>query len=104
MTDTTPWYLRKNQIVEKRDPERMRRHLESMASTASEEADAELAHLRAAEAKGVELNPSQRMAMGYSQIARHAANQLGVRPSKPEPSPSGDHLTPAQRIARGYGA
>ncbi|MFI0204299.1 MULTISPECIES: hypothetical protein [Streptomyces] len=103
MTDT-PWYMRKNQIVEKRDPERMRRHLESLASTASEETDAELAHLRAAEAKGVELSPSQRMSMGYLQIARSAANQLGVQPSKPQPSLSGDGLTPAQRIARGYGA
>ncbi|MFE5624227.1 hypothetical protein ACFQ8S_19350 [Streptomyces virginiae] len=103
MTDT-PWYMRKNQIVEKRDPERMRRHLESLASVANEESDAELAHLRAAEEKGVELSPSQRMSMGYMQIAREAADQLGVQPSKPEPSPSGDHLTPAQRIARGYGA
>lgn len=100
MTDT-PWYMRKNQIVEKRDPERMRRHLESLASVASEE---ELAHLRAAEAKGVQLSPAQRMTMGYSQIARSAADQLGVQPSKPAPSPSGDDPTPAQRIARGYGA
>lgn len=103
MTDTT-WYMRKNQIVEKRNPERMRRHLESLASVASEELDAELAHLRAADAKGVHLSPEQRMTMGYSQIASSAADQLGVQPSKSEPSPSGDHLTPDQRIARGYGA
>ncbi|WP_405544230.1 hypothetical protein OG590_17385 [Streptomyces goshikiensis] len=100
----TPWYMRKNKIVEKSDPERMRRHLESLASVASEETDAELAHLRAAEAKGIELSPSQRMSMGYLQIARSAADQLGAHPSKPEPSPSSDDLTPAQRLARGYGA
>ncbi|MFD3511295.1 hypothetical protein [Nocardia sp. NPDC058666] len=103
MTDR-PWYMHGNPITEKRDPEQMRRHLESLASMASEESDTELAHLRSADAKGVQLSPTTRMTMGYSQIARSAADQLGARPSKPEPSPSGDDLTPAQRIARGYGA
>ncbi|MGW6938796.1 hypothetical protein ACWGF3_07265 [Streptomyces xanthophaeus] len=103
MTDR-PWYMRGNPIIEKHDPEQMRRHLESLASMASEETDTELAHLRAAEAKGVELSPSQRMSMGYLQIARSAADQLGDQHSKPAPSPSGDDLTPDQRIARGYGA
>lgn len=99
-----PWYMRENQIVEKRDPERMRRHLESLASVASEESDAEVAHLRAAEARGVQLSPTTRLSMGYSQVARAAADRLGVQPAKPGPSPSGDDLTPDQRIARGYGA
>jgi hypothetical protein len=77
MTET-PWYMRTTDTtsVDKGSPERNRRHVESIASTASEEADAISTHLRAAEGKGVELSPAQRMAMGYAANSRHAANQL----------------------------
>lgn len=57
-------------------PERNRQHVESIAAGASEEADAVAAHLRTAEAQGVAISPSQRMAMGYAVNARKAATQL----------------------------
>jgi cytoskeletal protein RodZ len=105
MTDK-PWYMRTTDTtnVDKGSPERNEKHLRSLAGTASEEADAVAAHLRAAEAKGVELNTVQRMAMGYTANARNAATQLGTSGSKNEASVSNDDLTPEQRIARGYGA
>ncbi|MFE9217072.1 hypothetical protein ACFYN3_12130 [Streptomyces lavendulae] len=62
--------------IDKGSPERNRRRLESIADMASEESDAIFAHLRAAEAKGVQLSAAQRMAMGYAANARNAANQL----------------------------
>lgn len=73
-----PWYMNSTDAtsVDKGSPERNRRHLESIAETASEEADTVSAHLRAAEAKGVQLSVTQRMAMGYASNAREAANQL----------------------------
>ncbi|MGW2038606.1 hypothetical protein [Streptomyces virginiae] len=73
-----PWYMNSTDTtnVDKGSPERNRRHLESIAETASEEADAVSAHLRAAEAKGIQLSATQRMAMGYASNARDAANQL----------------------------
>jgi hypothetical protein len=67
-TDTTS--------TDKGSPERNRQHIESIAAGASDEADAVAAHLRNAEAKGVDINPSQRMAMGYAANARKAATQL----------------------------
>ncbi|MEE1754845.1 hypothetical protein [Streptomyces sp. SP18CS02] len=67
-TDTTS--------TDKGSPERNRKHVESIAAGASEEADAVAAHLRTAEAQGVDINPSQRMSMGYAANARKAATQL----------------------------
>lgn len=78
MTNTTPWYMNSTDTtnVDKGSPERNRLRTESIASMASEESDAILAHLRAAEARGVQLSTAQRMAMGYAANARNAANQL----------------------------
>ncbi|MFE9136198.1 hypothetical protein [Streptomyces sp. NPDC007355] len=78
MTNNTPWYMNSTDAttVDKGSPERNQRHVESIASTASEEADAVANHLRSAEAKGVEVPATERMAMGYAANARHAANQL----------------------------
>ncbi|KUL66094.1 hypothetical protein ADL28_04425 [Streptomyces violaceusniger] len=77
MTDT-PWYMRTTDTtsVDKGTPERNEKHVRSIANTASEEADAEVAHLTAADAKGVELSPTTRMAMGFAKNARKAATQL----------------------------
>ncbi|MEU9002735.1 hypothetical protein [Streptomyces sp. NPDC048551] len=74
MTDR-PWYMNTT-IAEKGSPERNEKHLRSIAEAASEEADAMVSHLRAAEARGVELSPTDRMSIGYTTNARHAANQL----------------------------
>ncbi|MFG2789937.1 hypothetical protein [Streptomyces sp. NPDC048419] len=87
--------------IDTNDPERKRKHLESIASTASAEDDAMVSHLKAAEARGVEIDPSTRMAMGYATVARKAAAQLGEATPKAT-SASTDDLTPEQRIARGY--
>ncbi|MFE7954286.1 hypothetical protein [Streptomyces sp. NPDC057413] len=86
------------------NPERTRRHLESMASMASAEADAHAAHLRNLEAKGVPIPASKRIAMGYAANARKAATILGTVPEQEEPKSLPDDLTPEQRMARGYGA
>ncbi|GLV74982.1 hypothetical protein [Streptomyces milbemycinicus] len=104
MTET-PWYMRTIDpgATDHGDPERKRRHLESIASTASAESDAMVAHIKDAEARGIEVDPTTRMAMGYATVARKAAAQLGDS-SKPETSVSTDDLTPEQRIARGYGS
>ncbi|MEV7579817.1 hypothetical protein [Streptomyces erythrochromogenes] len=77
MTDR-PWYMNTTDTttVDKGSPERNDKHIRSIAETASEEADAIAAHLRAAEAKGVEISPADRMSIGYAANARHAANQL----------------------------
>ncbi|MFE4417693.1 hypothetical protein [Streptomyces sp. NPDC056817] len=78
MTYETPWYQRSTDAtsIDRGSPERNRAHLESLAEMASEAADAEAAHLRAAEDRGVEINPSARMAMGYAANARKAADAL----------------------------
>ncbi|MEW9519340.1 hypothetical protein [Streptomyces tubercidicus] len=78
MTENTPWYMGTTDTTstDKGSPERNRQHIESIAAGASDEADAVAAHLRSAEAKGVDINPSQRMAMGYASNARKAATQL----------------------------
>ncbi|MFJ2568570.1 hypothetical protein ACIO02_37615 [Streptomyces sp. NPDC087568] len=62
--------------VDKGSPERNRAHLESLAEMASEEADAVAAHVRNAEARGVQIDPGTRMAMGFAANARKAAAQL----------------------------
>ncbi|MFJ8720956.1 hypothetical protein [Streptomyces sp. NPDC093269] len=76
-----PWYTRSTDStsVDKGSPERHRAYVESLAELASEEADAEVAHLRASEAKGVEISPSMRMAMGYATNARKAADQIEAK-------------------------
>jgi hypothetical protein len=103
MTDT-PWYLRTvDPGAEITDPERKRRHLESLADTASAEADAMVTHLKAAEAQGVEITPSMRLSMGYAQTARKAADLLGDAP-RHKPSVTDGDMTPEQRMARGYGS
>ncbi|KMS91730.1 hypothetical protein ACZ91_08805 [Streptomyces regensis] len=100
----TPWYMRTIDpgAIDTNDPERKRKHLESIASSASAEGDAMVSHLKAAEAHGVEIDPSTRMAMGYATVARKAAAQLGEAPQR-ETSTSTEDITPEQRIARGYG-
>ncbi|THA90180.1 hypothetical protein E6R61_20990 [Streptomyces sp. LRa12] len=100
----TPWYMRSIEpgATDHGDPERKRRHLESLASTASAEDDAMVSHLKAAEARGVEIDASTRMAMGYATVARKAAAQLGES-AKHTTSVGDAELTPEQRIARGYG-
>ncbi|MEU2401081.1 hypothetical protein [Streptomyces pseudogriseolus] len=106
MTET-PWYMRKPDpsAIDAGGPERKRKHLESIASTASPEADAEVAHLKAAEAHGVAISPTSRMAMGYAQTARLAAAQLDALPQHSETASAGDaNLTPEQRMAYGYGS
>ncbi|WP_327702207.1 hypothetical protein OG530_10240 [Streptomyces decoyicus] len=77
MTET-PWYMQTTDTTatDKGNPERNRQHIESIAAGASEEADAVAAHLRSAEARGVDIKPDQRMAMGYATNARKAATQL----------------------------
>jgi hypothetical protein len=101
----TPWYMRPADpgAIDTSDPERKRKHLESIAAQASAEADAEVAHLKAAEAQGVAINPSQRLAMGYAQTARLAASQLGAVPQQSASAGNAD-LTPEQRMAYGYGS
>ncbi|MFZ3597610.1 hypothetical protein [Streptomyces sp. BH104] len=100
----TPWYMRTIEPgVEDGSPERTRRTLESLASTASAEADATVAHLKNAEAQGVEINPSTRMAMGYANVARKAAAQLGDAPQL-ENSVSTEDITTEERMRRAYGA
>ncbi|WP_217177475.1 hypothetical protein [Streptomyces sp. AC495_CC817] len=103
MTET-PWYMRPADpgALDTNDPERKRKHLESIASSASAEGDAMVSHLKAAEARGVEIDPSTRMAMGYATVARKAAAQLGETGQR-QTSASDADLTPEQRIARGYG-
>ncbi|GAA3306922.1 hypothetical protein [Streptomyces cinereospinus] len=103
MTET-PWYIRPADpgAIDTNDPERKRKHLESIASSASAEADAMVSHLKAAEARGIEIDPSTRMAMGYATSARKAAAQLGDDPQR-QASVSAEGITPEQRIARGYG-
>jgi len=103
MTET-PWYMRTIDpgAIDTNDPERKRKHLESIASSASAEGDAMVSHLKAAEARGVEIDPSTRMAMGYATVARKAAAQLGET-SQRQTSAGDADLTPEQRIARGYG-
>ncbi|MCX4831193.1 hypothetical protein OG746_20875 [Streptomyces sp. NBC_01016] len=98
----TPWYMRTVEPgVENGSPESERRVLESLASTASESVDAEVAHLKNAEAKGVDINPSMRMAMGYAAVARKAADRLDDA-APTSPSISAEGTTPEQRIASGY--
>ncbi|MER6517212.1 hypothetical protein ABT246_10110 [Streptomyces sp. NPDC001553] len=77
MTDR-PWWMNSTDTttVDKGSPERNEKHVRSIAETASEEADAMVSHLTAAEAKGVVLSAATRMAMGYAKNARAAANQL----------------------------
>ncbi|MFI1332118.1 hypothetical protein ACH4U7_18630 [Streptomyces sp. NPDC020845] len=106
MTDNTPWYMRSTDTTctDKGSPERNRRHLESLAELASEEADSVASHLRSLEAKGVAIPAESRISMGYSANARKAAAQLDALPSDSAPSASAADLTPEQRIARGYGA
>ncbi|MEU3995576.1 hypothetical protein AB0E76_07085 [Streptomyces fungicidicus] len=100
----TPWYMRTVEPgTEGGSPESTRRTIESLASTASAEADAQVAHLKNLEAQGVEINPSTRMAMGYANVARKAAAQLGETTPNAT-SASTESITPEQRIARGYSA
>ncbi|MFE9381109.1 hypothetical protein [Streptomyces sp. NPDC006855] len=100
----TPWYMRTVEPgAEGGSPESTRRAIESLASTASESADAVVAHLKVAEVKGFEISPDQRMAMGYATVARKAAAQLGAS-SNADTTISTADLTPEQRIARGYSA
>ncbi|MFF9752227.1 hypothetical protein ACF1FC_05365 [Streptomyces sp. NPDC014344] len=106
MTET-PWYMRKPDpsAIDTGDPERKRKHLASIASAASPEADAVAAHLKAAEAQGVPISPTSRLAMGYAQTARLAAAQLDALPQHSETASAGDaDLTPEQRMAYGYGS
>ncbi|MFJ8929097.1 hypothetical protein ACIRLA_21215 [Streptomyces sp. NPDC102364] len=104
MTET-PWYMRTvdPSAIETSDPERKRKHLESIASTASAKDDAMVSHLKAAEARGVEIDASTRMAMGYATVARKAAAQLGEASQGETNTSTNADLTPEQRIARGYG-
>lgn len=78
MPENIPWYMTTTDTTstEKGSPERNRQHVESIAAGASEEADAVASHMRIAEAKGVDINPGQRMSMGYAANARKAATQL----------------------------
>ncbi|MFZ4300993.1 hypothetical protein ACOZE3_24145 [Streptomyces cinereoruber] len=106
MTDT-PWYMVPGATdattADKGSPERNRKHIESIAESASAEADAVVSRLRASEAQGIAIPPSVRMAMGYTVNARKAAAQLGETLQHQE-SVSTDDLTPDQRLARGYGS
>lgn len=105
MTDNTPWYLRTTDTTstDKGSPERNRKHVQSIAETASAEADAMVTHLRNAEAQGVAIPADLRMSMGYATNARKAAAQLGDSGQRQTSVTDGD-MTPEQRIARGYGA
>ncbi|WP_326811940.1 hypothetical protein OIE62_11585 [Streptomyces scopuliridis] len=100
----SPWYMRTVDPgdITKGSPEAKRKHLESIAATASAEDDAMVARLKAVEARGVEISATTRMAMGYATVARKAAAQLGET-SQRQTSVSDAELTPEQRIARGYG-
>lgn len=105
MTDT-PWYMvsgaTDTSATDKGSSERNRKHVESIAASASAEADAVVTHLRNSEAKGVDIHPSLRMAMGYTVNARKAAAQLNDSPQH-QGSVSAEDITPEQRMARGYG-
>ncbi|MFC4611736.1 hypothetical protein ACFO9E_28750 [Streptomyces maoxianensis] len=78
MSNNTPWYMTSNDpsTTDKGSQERQETYLRSIAEGASEEADAATAHLRELESKGVQIPASVRMAMGYSQNARKAADKL----------------------------
>ncbi|MFC8173087.1 hypothetical protein [Streptomyces sp. NPDC057325] len=106
MTDT-PWYMvpgaTDTSATDKGSPERNRKHVESIAESASSEADSVVSRLRASEAQGIAIPSSVRMAMGYSVNARKAAAQLGEAPQH-QASASTDDITPEQRLARGYGS
>ncbi|MFD7565804.1 hypothetical protein ACFV7O_21675 [Streptomyces tendae] len=104
--DNSRWWLRQNNAadVDKGSQERNRRHLEQVASLASKDDDAMVAHLRNAEAQGVSISPETRMAMGYAQTSRRAAVLLGDSEPAAASVTNDDSLTPEQRIARGYGS
>jgi len=106
MKNPKPWYMRDTDGLDavRGNPERTRRHLESMARLASAEADAHAAHLRNLEAQGVAIPAETRISMGYASNARKAATTLGTVPEREEPKSRPDDLTPEQRIMRGYGA
>lgn len=76
----TPWYMRSTDTTDKEcgSESRQYRFIKSIAEGASEEDDAMVAHLEAAEERGVELNPATRMAMGYATNARKAADKLST--------------------------
>ncbi|MEU2605936.1 hypothetical protein [Streptomyces albus] len=103
MTDT-PWYMRSTDSANMRvgNAEANRLRLERIAATASAEADAEAAHLRNAEARGVEIPASMRMAMGFAANSRKAAALVYAVPTDSVQTAASDHLTPIQRITRGY--
>ncbi|GHJ27127.1 hypothetical protein TPA0910_15600 [Streptomyces hygroscopicus subsp. sporocinereus] len=73
-----PWYMQSTDTSahDKGSPERNRQHIESLAAMASDEADAVSAHLRNAEARGVDIPAESRMAMGFAVNARKAAALL----------------------------
>jgi hypothetical protein len=105
----TPWYMvpgaTDTSATDKGSPERNRKHVEAIASSANDEADAVVTHLRNSEAQGVDIHPSMRMAMGYAVNARKAATQLDALPQHHEAASAGNaELTPEQRIAYGYGS
>ncbi|MFB7362960.1 hypothetical protein [Streptomyces hydrogenans] len=106
MTDT-PWYMvpgaTDTSATDKGSPERNRKHVESIAESASAEADAVVSRLRSMEAQGADIPPSVRMAMGYTVNARKAAAQLGEAPQRQANVGDAD-LTTEQRMARAYGS
>ncbi|MGC2997539.1 hypothetical protein ACPF8X_03815 [Streptomyces sp. G35A] len=107
--NAVPWYMvpgaTDTTAIDKGSPERNRKHVEQIASMASAEDDAMVAHVKALEAQGIDIPASVRMAVGYAVNARKAAAQLGdTAPNGTSNSVSTDDLTPEQRMARGYGS
>ncbi|SCF58253.1 hypothetical protein [Streptomyces sp. Cmuel-A718b] len=104
MSDALPWYMRDTTTDVDATPEQRERYLRGLANQASPEADQYVASLKAAEARGVQISPTDRMAAGYAQASRKAAALLAAGDSRGNgPSASSDDLTADQRIARGYG-
>ncbi|WP_030832602.1 hypothetical protein [Streptomyces hygroscopicus] len=103
MTDT-PWYMRSTDSANMRvgNAEANRLRLKRIAETASTEADTYAAHLRNLEAKGIDIPAGERMAMGYATNSRKAAALVDSVPTQSVQTADNDHLTPDQRIARGY--
>ncbi|MEU4179311.1 hypothetical protein [Streptomyces sp. NPDC026589] len=103
MSDALPWYLKLDSTIN-HNPANRERYLRDLASQASPDADKYVTSLKAAEARGVQIDGSSRMAAGYAQNARRAEAILeaGI-PQSNGPAISSDDLTPEQRISRGYG-
>jgi hypothetical protein len=100
-----PWYMipgaTDTSTTDKGSPERNRKHVEAIASSACTEADAVVTNLRNSEAQGVDIPASTRMAMGYAVNARKAAAQLSDAAPN-DNSVSTEGITPEERMRRGY--